>query len=70
MTPEYTCVWLGVTRPTFPKGCFLKQKFKDFEVGCMRQVLMSLVHWEDPEELGGEGGERGDRDGEYMSLHG
>ena len=25
-----------------------------------------LVHWEDPEELGGEGGGRGDRDGEYM----
>ena len=25
-----------------------------------------LVHWEDPEESGGEGGERGDRDGEYM----
>ena len=25
-----------------------------------------LVHWEDPEELGGEGGGRGERDGEYM----
>ena len=25
-----------------------------------------LVHWEDPEELGGDGGGRGDRDGEYM----
>ena len=25
-----------------------------------------LVHWEDPEELGGEGGGWGDRDGEYM----
>ena len=25
-----------------------------------------LVHWEDPEESGGEGGGRGDRDGEYM----
>ena len=23
-------------------------------------------HWEDPEESGGEGGVRGDRDGEYM----
>ena len=29
-----------------------------------------LVHWEDPEESGGEGGGRGDRDGEYMWLHG
>ena len=25
-----------------------------------------LVHWEDPEESGGEGGGTGDRDGEYM----
>ena len=25
-----------------------------------------LVHWEDPEESGGEGGGRGERDGEYM----
>ena len=25
-----------------------------------------LVHWEDPEELGGEGSGRGDWDGEYM----
>ena len=26
----------------------------------------SLVHWEEPEESGGEGDGRGDRDGEYM----
>ena len=25
-----------------------------------------LVHWEDPEDSGGEGGGRGDQDGEYM----
>ena len=25
-----------------------------------------LVHWEDPEESVGEGGGRGDRDGEYL----
>ena len=25
-----------------------------------------LVHWEDPEGSGGEGGGRGDRDGEYI----
>ena len=31
----------------------------------MRQFL-DLVHWEDPEESGGEGGGRGDQDGEYM----
>ena len=29
-----------------------------------------LVHWEDPEESGGEGGGRGDWDWEYMQLHG
>ena len=27
---------------------------------------LGLVHWEDPEELGGEGGGRGERDGEHM----
>ena len=27
---------------------------------------LGLVHWEDPEESGGEGGWRGDRDGDYM----
>ena len=27
---------------------------------------LGLVHWEDPEEWGGEGGGRGDRDGAYM----
>ena len=27
---------------------------------------LGLVHWEVPEESGGEGGGRGDRDGEYM----
>ena len=25
-----------------------------------------LVHWENPEDLGGEGGEKGYQDGEYM----
>ena len=29
-----------------------------------------LVHWKDPEDSGGEGGGRGDRDGEYMCIHG
>ena len=28
--------------------------------------LSDLVHWEDPEGAGGEGGGRGDRDGEHM----
>ena len=28
-----------------------------------------LVHWEDPEESGGEGGGSVDQDGEYMSMY-
>ena len=31
-----------------------------------RDKGLDLVHWEDPEGSGGEGGGRGDRDGEYM----
>ena len=29
-------------------------------------MCSGLVHWEDPEESGGEEGGRGDQDGEYM----
>ena len=29
-------------------------------------MKMKFVHWKDPEEADGEGGGRGDRDGEYM----
>ena len=28
------------------------------------------MHWEDPEGSGGEGGGRGDWDGEHMYIHG
>ena len=35
------------------------------ETGCS-----GLVHWDDPEELGGEGGGRGVQDGEHMYTHG
>ena len=31
-----------------------------------RDKCLDLVHWEDPEGSGGEGGGRGDRNGEYM----
>ena len=31
-----------------------------------RDKCSGLVHWEDPEEPGGEGGGRGNRDGEHM----
>ena len=36
------------------------------QVGCMRQAFPDLVHWEDLEGSGGEGGGRWDRDGEHM----
>ena len=29
-----------------------------------------LVHWDDPEGWDGEGGGRGDQDGEHMCTHG
>ena len=35
------------------------------QAGCMRQGW-GLVHWEDPEGWDGEGGGRGDQDGEHM----
>ena len=35
-----------------------------------RDKCSDLVHWEDPEGSGGEGGGWGDRDGEYMYIHG
>ena len=31
-----------------------------------RDKCLGLVHWEDPEGWDGEGGERGNSDGEYM----
>ena len=43
---------------------FLIHSSADGHLGCY------LVHGEDPEESGGEGGGRGDRDGEYMYIHG
>ena len=36
---------------------------RNYRISCK---CSGLVHWEDPEGSGGEGGGRGDRDGEYM----
>ena len=68
------CVW-KLLRPKFPKRDFRKPYSSGYikvrfprspaQAGCMRQVLGPVL-WEDPEESGGEGGGRGDRDGEYM----
>ena len=35
-----------------------------------QQVKATYFNWEDPEGLGGQGGGRGDWDGEYMYIHG
>ena len=40
------------------------------ESACHWDTCLDLVHWEDPEGLGGEGGGKEDRDGEYMYIHG
>ena len=34
--------------------------------GWMHETSSGLVHWEDPEGWDGEGGGRGDQDGEHM----
>ena len=56
-------------------GCFKRTALKHvYYLGwnrCMRQVdawdkCLDLVHWENLEGAGGEGGGRGDRDGEHM----
>ena len=47
--------------------CILSRVKQITSPGWMHETsALGLVHWEDPEGLGGEGGGRGDRDGEYM----
>ena len=47
--------------------CFLKTHCRCI-IWDKRRIIWfkEFVHWEDLEESGGEGGERGDRDGEHM----
>ena len=61
-------------------GMFWENSIKTCILSRMKQITQprldawgkcsDLVHWEDPEGSGGEGGGRGDRDGEYMYIHG
>ena len=46
---------------SFQQSQFQKSLYLDARGKCS-----GLVHWEDPEGSGGEGGGRGDRDGEHM----
>ena len=51
--------------------CILSRVKQITSPGWMHETsARGLVHWEDPEESGGEGGGRGDLDGEYMYIHG
>ena len=59
-------------------GCFERTALKHVyylggnrspaQAGC-RDKCSGLVHWEDPEGSGGEGGGRGHQDGERMWIH-
>ena len=47
--------------------CILSYVKQIASPGLMRETRCSgLVHWDDPEGWDGEGGGRGDRDGEHM----
>ena len=47
--------------------CILSKVKQITSPGWMHETsARDLVHWEDLEGSGGEGGGRGDRDGEYM----
>ena len=45
--------------------CLPRNLYVSQETGCS-----GLVHWDDPEGGGGEGGGRGVQDGEHMYTHG
>ena len=62
--------------------CFIIERFRSYSRFIARLLCFSMLfsfpvkyvdsagYWEDPEGLGGVGGGRGDRDGEYMYIHG
>ena len=57
----------GMFRENSIETCMLSRVKQITSPGWMHETsALGLVHWEDPEGLGGEGGGRGDRDGEYM----
>ena len=60
----------GMFRENSIETCILSRVIQITSPGWMHEtsalVHSDLVHWEDPEESGGEGGGRGDWDGEYM----
>ena len=66
-SPAFWTLWekaqVGCSKRT---ACILSIVKQITSPGGMHEKCSGLVHWEDPEESGGEGGGRGDQDGEYM----
>ena len=57
----------GMFQENSIETCILSRVKQVTSPGWMHETKCSgLVHWEDPEGSGGEGGGRGDWDGEYM----
>ena len=57
----------GLFRESIIETCILSRVKQITSPGwVLWDKCSGVVHWEDPEESGGEGGGRGDRDGEYM----
>ena len=56
----------GMFRENGIKTCILSRVKQITSPGWMHETSSELVHWEDPEGSGGEGGGWGDWDGEYM----
>ena len=65
---DFRTLWEKVRVGCFKRiACILSIVKQTISAGGMHERKYSgLVHWEDPEESGGEGGGREDRDGEYM----
>ena len=57
----------GMFQENSIETCILSRVKQITSPGWMHETKCSgLVHWEDPEGSGGEGGGSGDRDGEHM----
>ena len=65
---DFWTLWEKVRVGCFERtACILSIVKQITSPGGMHETsARGLVHWEDPEESGGEGGGRGDRDGEDM----
>ena len=61
----------GMTWENGTEACILSYMKRIASPGSMHETGCSgLVHWDNPEESGGEGGGRGVQDGEHMYTHG